>query len=165
MFGDRKRDAPVGGGGEDQRPAALLFVAQKRQQLAVIGQQRRVRGGEVGERRLHRRFAAAQRKDGLRQLERVGEPGDNTFDQRIGANQAAVEVDDQRPAMAGRYVLRRREGRRAHPNASSSCARGVVGRATSYRGGCLKKGGGRGPSPVSRRWREPPSPASGRGVF
>src|ERR1700722_11154489 len=58
---------------------------------------------------------------------------DETFDQRIGADQAAVEIDDQRLLIASLCLLLRREGRRAHPNASLIGALGVPGAPVTYR--------------------------------
>ena len=57
MTGDRRGDAPVRAGREDQHPPGVALCAQIGEQFGVVAQSRRVQIRGRGEHRFHRRAA------------------------------------------------------------------------------------------------------------
>ena len=157
MIRDGERDAAVGAGCQDYRPSTVALGTQIGQQLPIIRQQRRVRGGERRQCLLQMRLAVAQRAERPQQFDRLGQRADEGFQDRIRAHQGAVEIDDEwLPLCRGErcpvFVFGKEE--RVHPvpavlaQRAKTCAR-VPRRARlragpSYGGNLLKNHGSGG---------------------
>ena len=97
LVSHRAGDLPVGTGGQDQVPPAALLGAQILHQFTVERQRAHIDGRPLGEALLQLRATLREPRRHFQQGQRMRPGhGEQRLHQRVGAQQAAIEIHDQR---------------------------------------------------------------------